>query len=52
MKMINFAMKFSKKKSKERRLSIEQLEHEIILLEKDLMSSPNRGRIIKDIYRE
>ena len=43
MKMRSFAMKFSKKKSKERRLSIDQLEHEIILLEKDLMSSPNRG---------
>ena len=49
MKMRSFAMKFSKKKSKDRRLSIDQLEHEIILLEKDLISSPNRGIIIKDI---
>ena len=49
MKMRSFAIKFSKKKSKERRLSIDQLEHDIILLEKDLISSPNRGRIIKDI---
>ena len=49
MKMRNFAMQFSKKKSKKRRLSIEQLEHEIHVLERDLISSPDRPRVIQDI---
>ena len=49
MKMRNFAMKFSKKKSKERRLSIQQLEYEIDILEKNLLSSPDSGGILKDI---
>ena len=49
MKMRSFAITYSKKKSKKRRLSIEQLENEIKALERELLLSPNRDKIIKDI---
>ena len=49
MKMRSFAMKFSRKKSKEKRTCIKQLENEINALEKDLGTSAENSTIIKDI---